>query len=266
MSAATRTVAVFVIAAAVTAFGTILEVRADLVSHRAIYAMSLGSPSSMSDVQDLAGHMTFEIADVCDGWTLEQRIALEIVNPGGTETRSFTSFTSWESKDGTRFRFEQETKQNGQTVEQLSGRATLEVGHGGIAVLTKPEEMKINLPPGTLFPSKHTEELIKVARAGEIHFVRVVFDGSTVENPNRVSAFIGKPSEMAAAGGNAGKQTVWPVRLAFFPLARHTPEPDVEIGLMLQADGIAREVWLDYGSFTIHGELQAIELISPVAC
>lgn len=266
MGAAITKVAFFCIAASFATVGTFLEARADLASHRAIYTMSLGSSSSKSDVHDLTGQMAFEIADVCDGWTLEQRIALEIVNAGGKETRSYTSFTSWESKDGTRFRFEQETKQNGRSIERLSGRAAMEVGHGGIAVLTSPKEMKIDLPPGTLFPSKHTEQLIERALAGDKHFVRVVFDGSTVENPNQVTAFIGKQSEMAAAGGNDGLRTVWPVRLAFFPVDRQTPEPDVEIGLMLQADGIAREVWLDYGSFTIHGELEAIELITPVAC
>ena len=147
MGAATPRVAFFLIAAFVANFGTTLEARAALASHRAIYTMSLGSSSSKSDVRDLTGQMAFEIADVCDGWTLEQRIALDIVNAGGNETRSYTSFTSWESKDGTRFRFEQETKLNGRSIERLSGRAALEIGRGGIAVLTRPEEMQIELPP-----------------------------------------------------------------------------------------------------------------------
>lgn len=266
MCVVTREAAIILVVTLVATFGTDRGARADLASHRAVYAMSLGLATSKSDVRELTGQMAFEIADACDGWTLEQRIALEIVNLRGSEVRSYTSFTSWESKDGTSFRFEQETKQNGQTIEQLSGRAALDVGHGGIALLTRPEKMDIVLPPGTLFPSKHTEELIERARAGDKHFVRVVFDGSTIENPNSVSAFIGERAEMDGAGDDAGMRTVWPVRLAFFPLDRQTPEPDVEIGLLLQADGIAREVWIDYGSFTIHGELEAFELLSPVAC
>ncbi len=261
----TRRVAVCLLVVLASAV-TLGMASAELVSHRAIYTMTLGSTTSKSDIHDLTGQMAFEIADGCDGWTLEQRIGLQITSLEGDEVRSYTSFTSWESKDGKRFRFSQETKQNGRTIEEISGRAELTDDGGGTAYLTKPDAIEIPLPPGTLFPSLHTEQLIARAMAGDRYFVRVVFDGSTLDNPNQVSAFIGAPTELAGVGDDAGPRTAWPVRLAFFSLKRQTPEPDVEIGMLLQADGIAREVSLDYGSFTIHGELDAIEILSPMAC
>jgi len=42
--------------------------------------------------------------------------------------------------------------------------------------------------------------------------------------------------------------------------------PEVEISMLLQDDGVARSVDLDYGDFTIHGELIEFEVIAPKDC
>ena len=240
--------------------------RAELASHRAIYSMTLAWAGYGSDVVEVSGQMVIEVADVCDGWTLEQRTARRFVNSDGDEFHAFSTFASWESKDGTRFRFVQKTRHDGETIEEFSGRAVKAGAKGGVAYLTKPKEFEIPLPPGTLFPFEHTAQLLARAMAGETHFVRVVFDGSTLDNPNRVSAFIGRRTKVPGLTEGSGPQTAWPIRLAFFPLRRATPEPDVEIGLSLQADGIARELDLDYGNFRIHAELDEIELLETVRC
>ena len=173
--------------------------------------------------------MLIEIADACDGWTLEQHIALTIVNTEGDEIRSYTSFTSWESKDGQRFRFEQQTKQGGVTVDELSGAAELRGASGGMATLTKPRAAEIVLPPGTVFPNRHTELLIAGAEAGETFFSRVVFDGTSLDNPNLVSAFIGAPVTAPGLAGEDQVPEAWPVRLAFFPIDTQAPEPDESV-------------------------------------
>ena len=238
----------------------------DLTPHRALYTMSLQTASRASDVASLGGRMLVEIADACDGWTLEQRIALTIVNYEGDEIRSYTSFTSWESKDGQRFRFEQQTKQGGVTVDELSGAAELHGAEGGTATLTKPHEAEIALPPGTVFPNQHTEMLVAKAEAGEMFFSRVVFDGTSIDNPNLVSAFIGAPTTAPGLAGEDQAPEVWPVRLAFFHVDSQSPEPDVEIGILLQKNGVARGIELDYGSFVIEGRLDALELLPPMGC
>ncbi len=246
-----------------------------LASHRAVYKLALASGTVANGIAALSGRLAIEIVDVCDGWTLDQRIGLKIVSPGGPEFGSFTSFTSWEAKDGTQFRFEQETKtfrfdqgsnRNRVTVEELSGKAELEPGKAGVARLTKPREIELPLPAGTLFPSRHTALLIDRALAGEKHFLGVVFDGSTLDNPNQVSVFIGEPETLPGLVDGADPQTAWPIRVAFFNLKRKTPEPDIEIGLILQADGVAREVDLDYQGFSIHGALESYEPLTPPNC
>ncbi len=261
-----RSATVFCLVAALVPLALAGSARADLASHRAIYTMTLSSSGQGSEIAHLDGKMLLESADACDGWTLDQKIALRVVDSDGTEVRSTTSFTSWEAKDGSRFRFEQETRRNGTTIEILSGHADVTTDEGGAAYLTKPEAMRIDLPPGTVFPSKHTEQLIERAEAGDRLFFAIVFDGSTVDNPNRVSAFISTQREAPSLVDGKKTTLVWPVRLAFFPMDDGSAEPDVEIGLWLQADGVARKVELDYGSFVIHGELDEFEMLAPIAC
>ena len=237
-----------------------------LAPHRALYTMTLQATSRASDIAELGGRMLVEIADACDGWTLEQRIALTIVNTEGDEIRSYTSFTSWESKDGQHFRFEQVTKQGGVTIDEMSGAAELHGDEGGTATLTKPHDAEIALPPGTVFPNRHTELLVAAAEAGEMFFSRVVFDGTSLDNPNLVSAFIGAPVTAPSLAGEDHAPEVWPVRLAFFPIDTRSPQPDVEIGILLRNNGVARGVELDYGSFVIEGRLDKLELLPSMGC
>jgi hypothetical protein len=245
-------------------FGT--AAHADLVSHRALYEMSLLSARHGSDIVALRGKMALEVVDTCDGWTLDQRIALTIYDPRGSELNSYISFASWESKDGSRFSFRQQTRFGDHLVEESSGRAELDAATGGTAYYTKPEKIEIALPPGTVFPMRHTDRVIEGALAGESHVVVVVFDGSSLDNPSRVSAFIGPLSEMDGLAEGDGPRATWPIHLAFFPMTKASPLPEVEIGMLMQDDGVARSVDLDYGDFAIHGELTEFEVIAPKDC
>ena len=53
-----------------------------------------------------------------------------------------------------------------------------------------PESRKLKLPPGTLFPTAHTEAIIERASAGETFDYRTLFDGSSDDSPFGVSAVI----------------------------------------------------------------------------
>ena len=99
---------------------------ADLVSHRAFYEMSLLSARFGSDIAALKGKMVLQVVDTCDGWTLDQRITLKIYDPKGRELNSYITFASWESKDGSRFSFRQQTRFGDHLVEESSGRAERE--------------------------------------------------------------------------------------------------------------------------------------------
>ena len=259
-----RRLCLFVAASMLVASGDVRA--ASLASHRAIYQMILISASHGSDIASLNGQMLIEVIDVCDGWTLDQRIALTIANFEGGEVHSYTSFTSWESKDGQRFRFEQKTQQNDVIIEELGGEAAMAPDGGGLVALARPTAATLELASGTLFPNRHTALLIVSAEAGKTFLNRVVYDGTSPEGPSQVSAFISPPKVVPGLPGELAEVRVWPVQMAFYPISSVDTGPEVEIGMMLQANGVARALTINYGSFSIEGRLDKLEMLPATDC
>ncbi len=234
---------------------------ATLASHRALYLLKGESKGAVA----IDGEMAFETVDVCDGWTVKQQTVLRVAGPG-SETRSLIRSTSWESKDGRRFRFERSTRRNGVLIEKTGGRAEMTEDGGGTVILSGTDAPEITLPPGTLFPSRHTAELVDLAKRGERFFLRVIFDGSAGDVPNRVSAVIGNPRELPGLADPSATVIAWPVRLAFFPIDKESSTPEVEIAVLMQEDGVAREIELDYPDMTVFGKLAKFIPLSPAPC
>ena len=244
-------------------FLAVPTVRGELLAHRAIYQMTLGVADESSGVRDISGQMSVEVIDACDGWTVDQRIALEVISDPGQAVKSYSTFLSWESKTGDLFRFRQKIWRNGELAESVSGQAELTRNGSGTAVFKHPESQEMELPPGTLFPTQHTLMVIDNARIGQKFFTRPVFDGSTVDNPSIVSTFIGPARASARKTKKGLPRKHWPVRFAYFSTLEVVSEPEFELGVSIGADGVTDSVDIDYGDFTIHGELQEIQAVAP---
>ena len=247
----------------------------ETAAHRAAYRFKLKSSRSDSRVVDIKGGMTYEIVDTCDGWTVNQTIVLNMFNQRNRVVRSVTSYSSWESKDGRRFRFNSRTTRNGRLSERYRGTATLKAdGSGGVAVFTLPKKMRIKLPPNSIFPTAHSELVMARAKKGGPFLWRVLFDGTTNEGPYGVSAVIGKPKSAATPEqrraqrllGKLGAGKFWPVKLAFFPNASRTPEPEYELAVGMHPNSVARWLVMDYGSFVIDAKLAKIEVLPKASC
>lgn len=243
--------------------------KVDVAPHRAVYAMSLAAAKSSSRVVSARGLLSFEWGDGCDGWTIEQRYRLQLSFADQAEVEITTSYVTWESKDGRLYRFKVRKTKNGKAEEEVSGQAHLDgPGKGGNADFTLPKKNAMELPPGTLFPTQHTIVLLERAQAGERMVPRFVFDGATAEGAANVSALIGRPLPPAADNVDAFmKRPGWYMRLAYFGVdKKDSPEPDYEIGMDLQDNGIARGIRLDYSDFSIKGTLEKVELLPKPAC
>lgn len=242
---------------------------AGLVSHRATYRMSLGAATPGSGVIGARGAMEYRFADRCDGWTVENRtyLLLEYENEGEVETA--WEFASWESKDGLRYRFRVRHTRDGKVVDVFRGGAEL-AGRGGagVARFSSPADAAVDLPRGTLFPTAHLALLLDAAKGGGGHLVRTVFDGTSLENPYRISAFIkevengGQP--FADAGLSASR--TWRMNLAFHPAALAEPIPEFEIRVLYRADGIADGIRQDFSTFSVDLSLNDIEILPPPEC
>jgi hypothetical protein len=249
-------------------------VKAAIAPHRAIYDMKLASVKNGSNITGVSGKMLFEWADVCDGWAVQQHLQLHFSYAEGDESDVTSTVVSWESKDGKKYNFNVRRISDGKVTDVFSGKGT--VGpDGGEVVYTAPADKVVKLAAGTIFPSRHTELLIQNASSGQKLFTRRVFDGSDEEGMDDISAFIGPQNGQLQTAELDPKlknnqllsQPSWPVRMAFFKLKTETGEPDYEMNLTLLANGVARDMMLDYGDFSVSGTLSAIEPLStPAGC
>src|ERR1700736_2248854 len=241
---------------------------AEIAPHRALYTMSLGNARNDSGVVEARGTMDYEWGETCEGWTIEQRYRLKMRYAETSDVDIVSSFVTWESKDGLRYRFNQKQSRNGEVDQDIRGEARLDApGKGGIAEFVKPKPQTLKLEPDVLFPSAHTMLLIDKASEGENFLSRQVFDGATEENAVQISAAIGTkvaPEAAAADRSPLLQRPAWRVRLAFFPADNSVEKPDYELGMHLLDNGVSRDMLIDYGEYSIRAKLDDIEpLIKP---
>lgn len=259
-------------------------VATNLASHRATYELSLLRADNRAQVNSVAGKFVVEWQDTCDGYTTNQRFLTRFGNVGGGTVLSDLSVSSWESESGDRFRFNVVNSVNGRLEDHSQGEGKRDLKTGAISVaFDDPAGETLDLPNGTVFPTEHMALLIEAAAGGNRMFLRDLFDGSYEDGLSRVSAFIGKaiaaPAEAdakALADLKADEKSrklvdlpAWPIRMAFFSLAKDDadkdPEegdlPDYEFALNLRANGVATDLEFDYGDFVVGGKLVEIEAL-----
>jgi envelope integrity protein B len=243
---------------------------AEIMPHRALYTMTLGSTLADSGVVGATGAMDYEWGETCDGWTIEQRYRLKMRYAESRDVDVTSTFVTWESKDGLRYRFNQRQTRNGEVDQEVRGEAKLDgPGKGGTAVFTKPETQTLQLAPGVMFPSAHTILLIDKAKTGATFVTRQVFDGATDENAVQVSAVIGSKVSADPVSEKLGPlvdRPGWRVRLAFFPVDAKAEEPDYELGMDLLDNGVSRNMVIDYGDYSIRAKLDDIEPLGKPNC
>ncbi len=242
---------------------------AELVPHRAVYSMGLASMKSGAGIAGATGTMSYDFDDTCDGWVVENRIAITYAYTEGGQVLSTTDFITWESKDGLHYKFRMRNTRDGQVTEDVEGSADLKgKGQGGIARYDRPEPMTIPLPKGTLFPTEHTLRLLETAQAGKRSLLRVVFDGSDTDGPYQVNALIGpQPKKNSTFLDSALlADPAWAMRLAFFPLEGQDPLPNYEMAVSYHPNGVSQDILQSFKNFTLKGTLKSIEPLPRKRC
>src|SRR5690242_7344642 len=127
-----------------------------LIAHRALYTLTLASAKS-NDIVAARGTMGYEVTDACDGWAVRQRLRMTITNADGQDIEMASDYTTWESKDGLKFRYHMRQTTETAVTSQTDGEALLrKTGGTGEAHYTTPHDTTIPLPAGTVFPMVHT--------------------------------------------------------------------------------------------------------------
>src|ERR1700710_2842106 len=143
---------------------TAIPAQSGLLAHKALYTLTLGQAKG-NDVIAAHGTMGYEVTDACDGWAVRQRLRMTITNSDGQEIEMASDYTTWESKDGLKFRYHMRQTTDTAVTSQTDGEASLQkVGGAGEARYVTPHETTDALPAGTVFPMAHTAAIIAAAR------------------------------------------------------------------------------------------------------
>ena len=234
-----------------------------VVPHRAAYQASLSPGSRGGPVLDVTGQLVFTWRDVCDGWASTQEYGLVLTYAEGATVLTSRDST-FESRDGRRFTFDTVDSRNGVVEERLRGNAELDGSGSGLATIRLPEAVEIDLPPGTLFPTAFTLDVLDRARAGDRLFTALMFVGD-VETPlTQVTAFIGD----AVAAPDAAEAPLldgpsWPVTMAYFDPETQDAAPLYEFHVHLFPSGVIDDMSVNYGEFAIDFALVSAEALPP---
>ena len=247
--------------------------------HRAVYDISLTKAASGSGVTSLNGRMVYELSgSACEGFTQNMRFVTRMGNQDGAETINDLRNSSWEEAGGKRLRFSTTQFANENVVESSQGDAKREMPAAAARVdLVKPDKSRFDLPPNTLFPMQHAKQMIQSAKRGEKIYAASVYDGS--EKGTKIyltNAIIGK-----AGTGGAQTKTVavkgaeklaslqsWPMSISYFESGKDKQDaaPAYELSYLFFENGVTASLAIDYGEFSIAGELKEITFLPESPC
>ena len=235
-----------------------------LAAHRATYDLRLAAAKS-GGVQGATGSMTYEFLDACDGWATQQRLDMTITSQDGQDIHMLSDYTTFESKDGLRMRYRMKQTTDQAVTTDVQGESTLKSPGGvGEATYTLPHPATLPLPAGTLFPTAHTAALLAAAEAGKKFIALPLFDG-TSEKGAEDSSVIMSPWGTTASSKQP-ELTPLPsgrVHIAFFDHGPAAIEPDYEVTMRYFANGVADDLLMNFGDFSMAGSLKTFALVPP---
>lgn len=277
-----KTLAVAAVAMMVTAVPALAlapKLVAELAPHRAVYDITLDESSSGDGVIAVRGRMVFDFTGSrCDGFTLNIRLVTQLTNRAGEATTTDLRTSTWEQGEGQQFRFNTSQYQDDKLSEVASGKATRTTNDKGVTVaLTKPAEETLRYQGQILFPTQHSLEILTAAEAGRRLVQARIFDGSEQGRKlYNTTAFIGNPSPPGANkrykqqvpnGEVLDPLTSWPVTISYFDGTTEAEgTPAYELSFRLFANGVSRDIVINYGSFAIKGALSSLEFFQPSKC
>lgn len=241
-----------------------------MAAHRAAYRLELDRTRDNSNVVRAEGAMLYEVVDACDGWATRQRFTLTLTDRDGQEVETASDYSTYESKDGRRLRFSLTQTSQGAVSQRVAGEAEV-TPRGGTVRYTEPEAKQLPLPAGTLLPMQHTIRALAAARAGTRMLLLPLFDGTSPDGAQDTTTVIAGwqgplPNPRFPALAQLGSARM---RIAFFDRDQASGgganAPDYEVGLRYYANGVADELNMDFGEFSVSGRMQELTLL-PGGC
>ncbi|MGI9403351.1 MAG: cell envelope integrity EipB family protein, partial [Hyphomicrobium sp.] len=241
--------------------------------------ITLDRASPGSGVADMAGRMVYEMSGSrCKGYEQKMRFVTRMTNQEGIAQINDLRTTSFEDLATHHLRFSSSQYQNQKLSEAAQGSAGPSNGATFTKVeLTKPSKKTVKLPLDIYFPIQHSLALLEAARAGKTIFTANLYDGSDKgEKFYETNAAIGQPRKADVAGsatkriydGKLDGLTSWPVAISYFEPGPGRAEvlPAYELSFLFYENGVSTDLFIDYGDFSIRGELKELTLLKKSKC
>lgn len=243
----------------------------NLVAYRGVYDLQLENISEKSGITSLTGRMVYEFSGLkCGGYTTQFRFITRVDIKDVPARITDQQTASFESADGREFHFTSKNYVDQDLAKEVVGK----VRHTGNALdvkLTKPEEAEYKLKSAE-FPIAHTVQIIKNAVAGKHFFRTRLYDGSEdADELVETAVIIGpqkkpEPDRETKIMGIYGDDPVWPVTVSYFNDADNRDGlPAYRTSFLLYRNGITRDLFMDYGDFSIRGKLVRFDLLDNTA-
>ncbi|MEO0542558.1 MAG: cell envelope integrity EipB family protein [Pseudomonadota bacterium] len=244
-----------------------------LQPHRAVYDVDLADASDRSGISAMRGRMVYEFRGAeCEGYTTNFRFLTQIGTSGDLRVTDQQT-TTYESADGSLFRFVTKTFVDEIQDRSVEGTATIE--NGNLTVdLAGPDGGTIDLEPA-LFPTAHMLNVLERAENGERFFEQPMFDGSEEgDSVMTTSVVVGPEKQAADDDQEASVDPIFStnkyrnISIAYYDTIGDTGEgtPDYRIAFKMLANGISRDLVMDYGDFELKGVLTDLELLPESDC
>lgn len=244
----------------------------ELAPHRAAYVVSAlqhGRPSA-----EAVGTYAFELKLECDGYTINQRLRLEM-DGGRNAVVSEQQTQMSESRDGRRLKFEHRSTANGRATNVVKGEAMLDDDGRGQSRFGDPEGQSVALPAGTLFPVALSRATVAHAKAGDDGFDGLFFFGEKVKPPMAVHMILGRVpkrlAELAIPKGAealaAGRERIY-FRGGFFEAAakKSGEQPAFEMSSVTLDNGIELYGTHEEGESGIEYRINRLEPLPRPTC
>lgn len=252
---------------------------AAIAPHRAVYEITMDSASPGSGVADMTGRMVYEMSgSSCKGYEQKMRFVTRMTNQEGLAQINDLRTSSFEDLATHHLRFSSSQYENQKLSEASQGSAGPSNGATFTKVeLTKPSKKTVKLPSDIYFPIQHSMALLDAARSGKSIFTANLYDGSDKgEKFYETNAIIGKPRNASVKSKPAERNnsdmlaglTAWPVAISYFePGPVQTDQlPTYELSFLFYENGVSSDLFIDYGDFSIRGELKELKPLKKGKC
>jgi EipB-like len=248
-----------------------------LAPHRAFYVLEAGKLDTKGGISAIAGKLAYEITgSECEGYAVNYRIANRYVQGDGSPQTMDVQLNSFESGDGTELDMKQKQYVNANLESDTRVKAKKPKDGSAVTGEMEGKEPKTFTVDATaIFPTAFQRKLMDDAAKGESRSTSLVYEGSDDVKPTRAISFIGPKKQGAPVSAGADASTMdalnklpyWPVTVSYYDVdATGDAEPTYAASFNMLENGVSTDLVLDYGSYTLKGKLEKIEMLKAEPC